>query len=339
MRAFLKKYGSILYIALMSAAVVLFFALSGDLKEIGEALAGMDPVWLCAAAGCMLLYISLRTAVLVYYLRRRGHRIGARKAFGVSGAGFFYSAITPSASGGQPAQVLRLVRGGVPAGTATAAISIEFIGFQVGFLLLGAAAWIFGHGYLSARIAGFGWLVILGYALNAGTIALIVLAAASPKALSRLLSGLFHIGAKLRWVKDEEKAIAKVTRTLEEYRSAMFSLLEHIADLLAVLALSLAEVTAYMLVPYCVYRAFALSGSTVFQVTGTELMLFIASAFIPLPGAAGASESGFCLFFRGIFTQETVVPAMFAWRFLTYYFTLIVGFALMSLDDLTRNIK
>lgn len=40
----------------------------------------------------------------------------------VSMIGFFYSAVTPAAAGGQPFQVLHMHRRGIPTGTATSVI-------------------------------------------------------------------------------------------------------------------------------------------------------------------------------------------------------------------------
>ena len=58
-----------------------------------------------------------------------------------------------------------------------------------------------------------------------------------------------------------------------------------------------------MLVPLCLYRAFGLSGWAPADLFTLQLLLFIAAAFVPLPGAAGAQEGGFYLFFRGVFPE------------------------------------
>ena len=53
---------------------------------------------------------------------------------------------------------------------------------------------------------------------------------------------------------------------------------------------------------------------------------------VPLPGAAGASEGGFLLFFSPFFGAATAV-AMLIWRFLTYYLMLIVGSLIVVFDE------
>ena len=49
------------------------------------------------------------------------------------------------------------------------------------------------------------------------------------------------------------------------------------------------------------------------------------SAFVPLPGASGGAEGSFILFFRTFFTDGTIVPAMDAWRTISYYLNFPVG--------------
>jgi len=51
---------------------------------------------------------------------------------------------------------------------------------------------------------------------------------------------------------------------------------------------------------------------------------------VPLPGAAGAQESGFCVFFRGIFPEDSLAAAMLCWRWFTYYLLMILGLIMMA---------
>ena len=54
-------------------------------------------------------------------------------------------------------------------------------------------------------------------------------------------------------------------------------------------------------------------------------MLFISASYTPLPGASGAQEGGFLLYFNGIFTEGTIGLALLVWRFFTYYIFLLIG--------------
>ena len=55
-------------------------------------------------------------------------------------------------------------------------------------------------------------------------------------------------------------------------------------------------------------------------------LLFTSAGYTPLPGASGAQEGFFSLFFSPMCPSAGVIfPALLLWRFFTYYITLIVG--------------
>ena len=55
------------------------------------------------------------------------------------------------------------------------------------------------------------------------------------------------------------------------------------------------------------------------------VMLYTSAAYTPLPGASGAQEGVFALYFANIFPDGIRLMALLLWRFFTYYLALIVG--------------
>lgn len=329
MRAFFKKYFGPAYVLLITTVVICILIGNGELGMIFEALSSLEARWVWAAGGCIAVYLLLRMTQLKYYLARRGCRISWLQAAEVTGAGQFYSAITPSASGGQPMQVLHLHRMGVPVSLGTACISVKFLGFQTGFLALGgvlaAAKWEM----ISEQLNGFRWLVALGYVINAALIVAVLLTIPQSCIVDRLIRFVIRMGERIRIVKDGDQAFENFRDSLKDYRDALVQMTKSPLDALVMFALSVLQVTAYMWVVVCLYRAFRLTGAPDGELFTLQLMLFIAAAFVPLPGAAGAQESGFCAFFAGIFPEESLIAAMVCWRFFSYYLLLAMGLVLM----------
>ncbi len=339
MRAFIKKYGSVLYIALATAIVLVVISRSKDLPDAIKAFGYMETEWVWAALAVMVLYILTRCGLLIYYLRRQGEKIGLFDALVVSGTGHFYSAITPSASGGQPMQVLAMHRRGIPVSTAVATVSVKFIGFQVSLLLMGLICWILNGSMVYGQLGGMLYIVVLGFVLNGVLMAAVILTAGRIALVNRALSWCVRLAARLHFVKDEDATRAKAQKSLEEYRSALWALLTHPLDALMVLLLSLLQVLFLMSVPFCLYRAFALEGWTFGQLLTLQLLLFISAAFVPLPGAAGVQEGGFYLFFLDIFPEGSILAAMLCWRLFTYYLLMIFGLATMIAESLRNWIR
>jgi len=95
--------------------------------------------------------------------------------------------------------------------------------------------------------------------------------------------------------------------------------------LLGQFLLSMAQTVCLMLVPVLVYRALGLSGTPWYHLLTVACMLFVSASYTPLPGASGAQEGGFLLYFRGLMPEGTISIALLVWRFMTYYLCLLVG--------------
>ena len=108
-----KCLNALLLIAVF--ALTVWSVLHGeDLGELWEYLQMANDVWLIPAVGCVLAFIVGEAVVILYLMRT----LGTRPSFGhcclYSFIGFFYSCITPSASGGQPMQAIAMRRDGLP---------------------------------------------------------------------------------------------------------------------------------------------------------------------------------------------------------------------------------
>lgn len=75
----------------------------------------LRPGWLLLGLALMLAFVGCEATCSHLILGRLGHRAPLRRCLGYSFVGFYVSSITPSATGGQPAQVYYMSRDGVPA--------------------------------------------------------------------------------------------------------------------------------------------------------------------------------------------------------------------------------
>ena len=49
------------------------------------------------------------------------------------------------------------------------------------------------------------------------------------------------------------------------------------------------------------------------------------SSFVPLPGAAGAAEGSFFMFFGAFLQPSNIAYAILIWRFFVFYLPILVG--------------
>ena len=117
----------------------------------------------------------------------------------------------------------------------------------------------------------------------------------------------------------------QVTEILDTYHSALLDLMHSPGQILLQFACSTLGLLSLFATTIFVYYAFGMSGTPWYQVLTISCLLFVSASYTPLPGASGAQEGGFLLYFRGIFKDGTIGLALLIWRFFTYYLYLIVG--------------
>ena len=90
-----------------------------SLNKLGGILIQVRPGWLLLGLGLMVTFVGCEAMCSRLILGRLGHKPGYRRCLGYSFVGFYVSSITPSSTGGQPAQVYYMSRDNIPAAHGT----------------------------------------------------------------------------------------------------------------------------------------------------------------------------------------------------------------------------
>ena len=75
-----------------------------DLESMMDAIRSADKRWLAPGLALVAFFIWGESIIIWYMMRSYGIKLKKRTCFLFSSVGFFFSCITPSASGGQPMQ-------------------------------------------------------------------------------------------------------------------------------------------------------------------------------------------------------------------------------------------
>ena len=195
---------------------------------------------------------------------------------------------------------------------------------------IGAVLWITHAGYIDAQVGGNKWILIFGFCYNAIAVSAIVLVSFHKRLVHFLLKKLVHILAKLHILKNEEASFSKWDNVLETFHASIMIVKRRPLDLALQLLLGAIQLLAQMSVVWCLYKGFALSGATYWEVIALAVMLYTSAAYTPLPGASGAQEGVFALYFGHVFPENILLMALLLWRFFTYYLSLMLGAAVTT---------
>lgn len=339
MKINLKRLLNFLFIAATFALIIIVAFSNNEMTDAWNTLFTLDPKWLLGALAGWLCYLLFDALSLHYSLSKQGYRLPLRQIVYVSLIGFYYSNITPGASGGQPMQIYYLNKREVPVGIGTSAITIRLFCMQFMVVLIAVILWLINREALSTQIAGVEWIILVGGIINFAAVPLILLVGLYRPPVQALVNFGIRIGAKMRLIKNPESTSLRVNATLDTYHASILQVSKNPRQILVQLLLMGVSMLGLFSVTVSVYYAFRLSGTPWHHILTISSFLFLSTSYTPLPGASGAQEGGFLLFYKGIFTSGTIGLALLVWRFFTYYLFLIVGALLTLITNLRPKRK
>lgn len=254
----------------------------------------------------------------------------------------YYDAITPMSTGGEPFQIYYLKNRGIRGEVATSIPIIKSLFWQIGNSIVATTLLIFNSGAYANKnplIVTLAWGAV---AFNLVVLSVIILLSLSKKVGPRIVIGILKFGAKLHIVKNYQLTFRKVMRFVLNYQNCMRSFTSNIFTVILQLFLAIGEILIYLLMPYFIYRIFAINVTEYVSALDIMTMTIIcnmASGIIPLPGGMGAMEFSFLEMFGGLFASDVKVWALLLWRVLSYYSLIIRGISITIYDGVYGNKK
>lgn len=343
--------------------IVMGFIISACLKEAdGISLKEVVSVqgkrlwWLLAGFGLCLLVFVFDAMIFFFIIRKTTGKSRFLIAYKTSAVGKYFEAITPFNAGGQPSQILSLSRANLSPGLATSIPIVKLIIYNIVYVLFLLGFFIFGIPFLPTSsslnellLVLFKIFAFIGIVVTS-LISLVFILVGSGKIVGRtLVRGLVKIGYAFRLVKDYRKTYNKIMRQVLEYQSSIAYLKKHRGTLATCVIFSFLEICAYFSIPFTVVLAFSnievATASQLFSLLCICVTKFVicqmAAIVIPLPGGTGMAEFAFIAMFgvSSLIGNNYIVLGLLAWRILTYYFTIVQGFTISTIDSIVRVVR
>lgn len=323
-----------LQIALFLGIMLLtFYALfSGrDLAEIGRAVMRMSPVWLIPAVGLAVFYVCAEGYMIWYLLRSmkankdKDRSSSLFRCIQYSFIGFFYSGITPSATGGQPVQLYYMNKDGNRGSDSTVVLMTVAVVYKFVLVVMGFGILLFWFRPLRGELGKYFPLYLLGLALNVILVIVILGVMLLPQVM--LKGALFFEGLFIRmkiW-KPSEKREEKIRTFIDSYQNAVAWLKAHKKKVAYVVLVTFLQRISVFVLTYMVYLGFGLEGSGAMRVILLQASVYIAVDMLPLPGAQGITELMYQAVFAHVFTGAYLIPSMLVSRGINFYFLLVMS--------------
>ncbi len=305
---------------------VVFVSQDINLGDIGNFLSACNP-WYIVGAFCGLLgYIIFEALSLHVIARKLGQKPKFASSVAYSASDLYYSAITPSASGGQPASAYYMMRDGMPGGTASFVVLFNLIGYTVATIIVGlfgliACPWMFGEiGHWLAKL-----LVIVGFVIQGLLLAALLLCLFRARIILAIGKGGITLLNKMRIIKNKEKWVGKLEGVVEKYRACRTVMKQHPVLFFATFLFNIAQRASQTLIP-CFVMYSASPDVGFLELFCMQAYVMIGYNSIPLPGGTGVYEYLYPNIFGigGAFSMKDILSAMMVSRAISYYACMIV---------------
>ena len=320
---------AVLLILIGVTFVVIFTSQDINIHDIGNFLYNCNPWYIVGAVGGLLGYILFEAISLHIIARKLGHKSKFTSSVAYSTSDLYYSAITPSASGGQPASAYYMMRDGMSGGTAGFTVLFNIISYTVATILVGlfgviAAPAMFGEiGHWLAKT-----LVIVGFVIQLLLLALLLLCLFRARIILKIGGWGIKLLTKIKIIKKPDKWYSKLDNMVIKYRSCRSVIKKHPMLFFNALLLNTAQRVSQTLIPCFVIMAspeYALSNVSFLELFCMQAYVMIGYNSIPLPGGTGVYEYLYPNIFGIGFTDMTfVLSAMMVSRGISYYLSMVV---------------
>lgn len=343
-----KQLLNILFLVLLVAVTIVVLFMSNrelNFENIGIFLKSCDPWYLVAAAAAMVLSVLFEGISLHFILRGLGERPRLHSSLVYATADVYYSAITPSASGGQPASAYYMVKDGIGTGKASFSLVFNLIGYTLAIIVIGAFAFIVRPEFYAGIDGWFArLLVILGFVLQGLLLSFFIACMFCGRAVLWCGNGIISLLTKMRIVRKPEKWRGKLEKEVEKYRACLGMLKNNPLIFIANLLCNLGQRVSAVLIACFVCMAAAPEASFL-DLFAFEALVIIGYNSIPLPGGVGAFEYLYLRIFRIRFADVFILSSLMVTRMFSYYlrmmcsgvYTLVYHIRLMRRDTAKEN--
>ena len=283
---------------------------------------------------CMFIYIFLEGYNIRRTLKVLGEKITIKQCIKYSLIGFFFSSITPAASGGQPMQIYYMHKDKISVANSTLALLINLTSMQIVTIGIALISLIFNYKFMNKVLI---ILFVIGVSLNACALALLLIGIFS-KRLSRWLIGIAIKILRFFRIKNIREKKYKLVVELKSYQKSAKYIKSHRRLMIKILATTAIQFFVYYSIAYWTYRSLGFNENNIVEITTMQSILFATVSSIPSPGSVGVSEGAFIEVFRNIYPTTMIKSVTLLHRAINFYlFVLISGIIVVVNDIRTRR--
>ena len=308
-----------------------------SIKDIIEAASGANKFWFGLAIIASALFIWFEGVAICSILKGAGYKKKPLEGLVYSTSDIYFSAITPSATGGQPASAFFMMRDGIPGGVVTATLILNLMMYTISIVVLGIGAVI-----IDPKVF-FGFSKVSKILIICGFTALTVLASIFMLILRKgdkffdILAKFLTFLHKKKIIKKLDKKLEKLNKVKHDYSSCAEIISGRPEILTKAFLWNYLQRGSQILVPMLVHLSLGGKALDALKLFTSQCLITIGYNFVPVPGAMGIADYLMVDGFSGIMGREAAFRLEMLSRGLTFYICVSISGVITLIGYLIRR--
>lgn len=311
--------------------LVLYFSLKDDFNTIVNEILNVNIFWLIVSfllAFSFWFFKAIATTKIANIFKKD---YDIKKGIKLVLKTNFFHAITPFAVGGQPYEIYSLKKSKLKLTEATNVSIVNFIVYQIALVFLGIIAITYNHYFdLLKENNLLKNLVTIGFLVNFIVIIALFLLTCTKKINKVLMKIIIKFLNKIHIIKNKDEKIKQFNDYLNEFHHGAQILFKDKLLFVKLVFIHFIGLISSYLIPLTLAYATGIYSFYGVEAIVISSYVMLIGAFVPIPGGTGGLEYGFITFYSSFIKGSKLNAIMLLWRFITYYFAMILGAILLS---------
>lgn len=293
--------------------------------EFREFIRSGNKLCILGAVICTLGFILFEGLAVISISKALGYKRNALQGTVYGAADVYFSAITPSASGGQPASAYFMIRDGIPATAVTVILLVNLIMYTLALVFMGVICSVFRFDIV-LRMTLFSKILIV-----AGTVVLILIAIAfflllrKAEVFYKICTGFLKFLEKMHLLRHGERIRDKLNATMNEYKACSDVIYGKTSMLIKAFILNVIQRLSQFGVAFFVFLSHGQGIKNSVEVLVTQCFVSVGSNCVPVPGSMGIADYIMIDGYRNIVGNELATYMELIVRGMSFYACMIIS--------------
>lgn len=328
-----KRLAQILFFAILAGITLYMICVQQNIVEVWGEIQKIPIFYILCALACGVGFVCMEGGMIWKICRSMEQKGNLLSCIKYSFIGFFYSGITPSATGGQPMQLYYMCRDGKKGVDATLVLMTVGLFYKLVLVVGGAGLFLLWRSHIYEYLGNYNRLFFVGLLLNAIVVLFILALMIFPQIMERIACRFLEIFCRRKSVEKQKKVHAFI----ESYRQAFQALLHRPLLLIEVFIMTFVQRLLLFLIPAWIFLGIGGDSSLFWHIVGIQASVYLAVDLLPLPGSQGITELMYQSVMGKLFGKQYLMASLLLTRFFSFYLILVFSFVVVCVCAKAKN--